>query len=175
MMLWGIATYPPCAPKTGGALGEFSPMRNSNAVRTVVVVVVAGLLSSGGCGGRPAAVTGTVTVDGQPLDQGTVGFTPTGGGMRAVGLIQSDGTYELKTNRDRGLEIGEYAVTVTAREAVKTDGGPPMPGKFLAPKRYGSTRTSGLVQQVEGGSNVIDLNLESGGEEEEPKRRRRRR
>lgn len=150
-------------------------MQKSNAVRTLVIALAAGLLTSSGCGGKPASVSGTVSVDGKPLDQGTVGFTPTAGGMRAVGLIQSDGSYQLKTNRDRGLDVGEYTVTVTAREAVQTEGGPPMPGKYLAPKRYGSTRTSGLVEQVESGSNVIDLNLESGGEEEAPKRRRRRR
>ncbi len=135
--------------------------------------LLAGLV---GCGGKPATVTGVVMLDGKPLERGTVGFAPTAGGMRAVGTIQSDGSYELKTNRDVGLEVGEYAVTVKAREPGKENphGGPPMPGPYIAPRKYASARTSGLVAQVAKGSNEFDFDLSSEGLEEDKARRGRR-
>ena len=136
---------------------------------TIVAVV--------GCGGNPATVSGVVTIDGQPLNRGSVGFTPVSGGMKAVGAIQSDGSYELKTNREVGLQIGEYMTTVVALEPGKPDpqGGPPVPGKRLTPKHYGSTKTSELRFNVEKGGNEINLELSSEGLDKDNKRRRGRR
>jgi len=115
-----------------------------------------------GCGGKPAAVSGLVTVDGKILDQGSVTFSPTGGGMRASGIIQSDGSFQIQTNREAGLDVGEYDVAVVSREIISTGpNSPPRPGKYLAPKIYGKTRTSGLHFKVEQGSNEIDLALSS--------------
>lgn len=118
-----------------------------------------------GCGGNPATVTGVVMMDGRPLNTGTVGFNPVSGGMKAVGIIQSDGSYELKTNRETGLQVGEYQTTVIALEPGEevVHGGPPRPGKNITPKRYGSTSTSGLKFTVKQGSNVIDIELSSEG------------
>ncbi|MEM8944950.1 MAG: hypothetical protein AAGD11_07170 [Planctomycetota bacterium] len=129
-----------------------------------------------GCGGKPATVTGTVTIDGSSLQQGQISFTPTGGGMRASAIIQNDGSYEIRTNRDFGLEIGEYAVAVVSREIIKpSSGGPPMPGKYLAPRKYGRTKTSGLKYTVEKGSNEIDIDLSGEGLDEDNKRLGKRR
>ena len=129
-----------------------------------------------GCGGKPASVSGVVTVDGKPLETGMVTFAPSGGGMRASGIIQSDGSYQVKTNRDAGLDIGEYDVAVVSREVVDTGpGSPPMPGKYYAPNRYGRMRTSGLHYSVAKGSNEINIELSSEGlaEDNKPKKRRR--
>lgn len=127
-----------------------------------------------GCGGNPATVTGLVTLNGEPLDTGTVGFAPTGPGLRAAGQIQSDGSYELRTNREAGLETGEYSVTVVAREPGKEDpnGGPPMPGPYITPRNYAVASTSGLKYTVEKGSN--EINIELTGTPKEPKNKRRR-
>lgn len=115
-----------------------------------------------GCGGKPATVSGVVTLDGKPLQRGTVGFTPLAGGMRAAGVIDSEGKYSLSTNRDAGLEIGEYAVTVASREpGLENAQGPPMPGPYVTPQRYAVESTSGLKFTVEGGSNTIDIALTS--------------
>ena len=147
--------------------------------RTNAVVRLSLLLSvaaSVGCGGKPASVTGLVTVDGKPVDQGTVTYSPSGGGMRASGLIQSDGTYEIKTNRDAGLEIGMYDVAVVSREVIVTSpDAPPMPGKYIVPKRYGKAKTSGLQFDVVKGGNDINLELTSEGLDQDNKPRRGRR
>ena len=82
--------------------------------------------------------------------------------MRATALIESDGTYDVRTNRDLGLDLGEYKVAVSSREIVKRErGGLPVPGKYLAPKRYGNTETSGLHYTIAKGSNTIDIELTS--------------
>lgn len=125
------------------------------------LVTLLSLLVLVGCGGKPATVSGTISVDGNALDQGTVTFTPVAGGMRASAIIQGDGSYEVMTNRDVGLDVGEYAVAVVSREVIIGKGGPPMPGKYLAPKRYGKTKTSGLQYSIEKGTNVIDIDLSS--------------
>lgn len=116
-----------------------------------------------GCGGKPATVSGVVTLDGKPLQRGTVGFTPVASGMRAAGVIESDGRYSLRTNRDAGLEIGEYEVTVVSREPGPENAqGPPMPGPYITPQHYAVESTSGLKFKVDGGSNTIDIALTSG-------------
>ncbi len=118
------------------------------------------LLPAVGCGGMPASVSGVVTVGGEPLNQGSVSFSPVGAGKMAVGTIQSDGSYELMTNRERGLEAGQYKVKVVSREMVEQkEGGPPLQGKYYAPKKYSSISTSGLEFTVNSGSNTIDLQL----------------
>jgi len=118
------------------------------------------LLLCMGCGGKPASVSGVVTLDGEPIAKGVVGFTPVSGGMRATGLVQSDGSYELNTNKASGLEVGEYIATVVAREpGPETAQGPPMPGKFITPRRYAQSDTSGLQFKVEPGFNRIDIKL----------------
>ena len=117
-----------------------------------------------GCGRSPATVTGVVSMDGQPLQRGNVGFAPVSGGMKATSRIQSDGSYELSTNRDSGLQLGDYQVTVVSREPGESKGsGPPMPGKTLIPIRYGRVKTSKLNYTVESGSNTINIELSSEG------------
>jgi hypothetical protein len=130
-----------------------------------------------GCGGKPASVSGVVTLDGNPLERGMVGFAPTGGGMRAAGFIQSDGSYTLRTNRESGLNTGEYLVTVVSREPGEENpqGGPPMPGPYITPKHYAISSTSGLQFNVEKGRNTIDIELSSEGGEVVRKVRRGRR
>ncbi len=140
-----------------------------------VVGMIASVLFTTGCGGRPATVSGVVSIDGSPLQTGTVTFSPASGGMRASGLIQDDGSYEIRTNRDMGLEIGEYQVAVSSREVIDTGPeSPPRPGKYFAPKRYGRTSTSGLQYSVDKGSNEIDIKLSSDGLEQDNRPRRRR-
>jgi hypothetical protein len=116
-----------------------------------------------GCGGKAASVSGVVTFDGKPVTRGTVSFSPTAGGQKAIGVIDENGNYELSTNREQGLEAGTYNAAVSSRErgAVGDGGGPPMPGKYLVPQRFSDANTSGLTFDVQRGSNRIDIALTS--------------
>jgi hypothetical protein len=121
-----------------------------------------------GCGGPNAAsVSGTVTLDGQPLTTGMVSFYPDGGsGAPATGQIDSGGRYSLSTGTDTGLSPGKYtAIVVATKEPPqpydKTGAEiPPIP---ITPAKYGNANTSDLKVEVKPGKNDVPLALQSGG------------
>ena len=119
-----------------------------------------------GCGPKSeSTVSGNVTVDGTPLDHGTIMFVPVSGGkgMGATAQIQGDGSYSIRIGSLKGLPAGSYKVKVSARapSIPSRGGGPPAPGKLLTPKKYRVTSTSGLQFDVARGRNKIDLELNS--------------
>lgn len=61
-------------------------------------------------------VTGTVTLDGQPLAEGAISFAMSNGAVAGGGAVK-DGKFEL------GLPAGKYKVSVTASK--------PVPGKTI--------------------------------------------
>lgn len=138
-----------------------------------------------GCG-EPSPfseVTGTVTLDGQPVSDATVAFRPSGGGRSAYGVTKADGTYELSTLKPGdGALPGTHKVTIRAvdiekdaeAEALAREHGSlsdMMPtGKkkkkpkevWRVPKVYSQLDSSGLEFTVEeGGGNQADFPLKS--------------
>lgn len=119
------------------------------------------MLAAAGCGGgHGASVTGRVTLDGKPLDTGTVTFHPEDEGPTAYGGIHPDGSYQVKTGTQQGLPPGEYRVTVMASTEPPTDG-PSVPGEMITPPRYADPAQSGLRCTVERGANQYDIPLTS--------------
>ncbi len=120
-------------------------------------------ISFAGCGGMPSRVSGTVTLDGEPLHKGTVAFHPTTAGVTVAAVIDQQGRYTLQTAKKAGLAPGEYRVTVTAISA------PPSPtataeeiaAAFITPRRYSDPTTSGLTHVVERGTATFDIPLTS--------------
>jgi len=90
-----------------------------------------------GCGGSSdapvvAAVSGVVTVKGQPRADLNVTFHPEDGGRPATGLTGPDGKFTLTTNNTGdGAIVGRHKVTITGGTAANKfgDAGPPMPGQ----------------------------------------------
>ena len=82
------------------------------------LVVLAGLLAAfpslSGCGNQSGPdrqpVSGSVTFEGGPLDQGTIQFTPTGTSGIGSGAAISDGRYTIP--QDKGLPPGQYRVMI---------------------------------------------------------------
>lgn len=115
----------------------------------------------------PATVTGKVTIDGQGLPEsdnvtGNVVFYPTGGGAAAFGDVSSGGKYKITTGSTKGLEPGEYKVTVRIIEIEPAppgghDAAPPQ--KLLSPAKYNDNEKTDLKVVVEPGSQSIDLDL----------------
>ncbi len=109
-------------------------------------------------------VSGTVTLDGNKIGPGTIVFAPVvSGGKPAMGSIESDGTYILKTSRDAGLAAGSYRVAVSVHkmpENVKRGDRPPV-GKLLIPEKYEDETKSGLRYDVSPGRNTINIELVS--------------
>jgi hypothetical protein len=130
------------------------------------MVLVTALLA--GCSGpNDASVSGTVTLDGQPLTTGNVSFYPDGGsGAPANGQIDSSGRYSLSTGTDAGLAPGKYvAVVIATKEPPQqydAKGGE-IPPIVITPAKYTDTSTSDLRFEVKAGKNDITLALQSPG------------
>jgi hypothetical protein len=94
----------------------------------------------GGCG-RPTdrlEVSGSVTLDGAPLDSGTVRFSSTGGEkLVSTGALIQDGEYRIP--QEKGLAPGTYRVEIsspdTSAAPVADRGNPRGPGLMAAPER----------------------------------------
>ncbi|MGC1275250.1 MAG: hypothetical protein WBC44_16210 [Planctomycetaceae bacterium] len=136
-------------------------------------------LAAAGCGGGPddapeiAAVSGIVTVKGQPAADLNVTFHPESGGRPATGVTGPDGTFTLTTlNTGDGAPVGTSKASVTAAGGeVMGDSGPPMPGmegyaeymqaqaEKIDPK-YADPATSGLVYTVpEDGLDNVEIKI----------------
>lgn len=109
-----------------------------------------------GCGdGRPGRVkvSGTVLIDGQPLERGTVMFIRDGA-RASRGKIEEDGSYTLTCYEfNDGVIPGTYKVTVSSSMTVGETA-----TKWFAPKEYSSLATSGLEFTVE--EETPDLKIE---------------
>jgi hypothetical protein len=123
-------------------------------------------LAAAGCGPNAARVSGTVTLDGQPLTTGNVSFHPDGdSGAPAYGQIDAQGRYSLSTGSDAGLPPGKYvAVVVATKDPPKPYDAtgaeiPPIP---ITPAKYSQVSTSDLRVDVKSGQNDIPLALQSG-------------
>ena len=100
-------------------------------------------------------VSGTVTLDGVPLANAIVRFTPAGPGRTSEGITDADGHYELRYLRAiPGANIDHHTVRITT--ASEENG-----GRELLPPRYHS-RTQ-LEARVVSGLNDLDFALRSQG------------
>jgi hypothetical protein len=124
------------------------------------------LLFGGGCGdgSRNEAVSGSVTWQGQPLDQGTMEFVPADGQGVPVGAVIVNGRYQLLSTP--GLAPGTYQVRISSRKGSR----PPRPGipdadmgdptvKEQLPPQY-NIKTELQREVMKGGSNVFDFDLQ---------------
>jgi hypothetical protein len=119
-----------------------------------------------GCSGSDfeSSLSGTVTLDGNPIGPGFLVFAPVSGDTNpANGAIQTDGRYELKTANTAGLHPGKYKVSVTVLDQPDV---PPGERSFVVaksriPEKYNDINTSGLEFDVESGSNTLDIPLSS--------------
>jgi hypothetical protein len=124
-------------------------------------------LALGGCGSDLGQVAGVVTLDGQPLRGGndiraTVYFQPTaGGGTAAIGLLDENGQYRLSSGSQEGVAPGEYAVTFSAMQLVRTKDGQAAGGRRITDPNYANARTSGFKFTVAPGQNEFNLALNS--------------
>jgi hypothetical protein len=137
------------------------------AARCLLVVCLLAPLA--GCGDGLADVSGTVTLDGQPLRGGsgvrvTVFFQPVSGSSSgAVGIVDGNGRYQLSTGAKEGVVPGEYVVTCSATKIIpsKVPGGAAS-GRRLTDPKYANAKTSGLQFTIESGDNEFNIPLESG-------------
>ncbi len=120
--------------------------------------------SGGGPDDMPdiAPVSGTLTLDGEPIAFAHIIFSPVDGGQTSEAYSDQSGRYVLVYKRDiMGAKIGKHKIIVTTYEEpettddMKTVGG--VPERF--PAKYNQNST--LEFEVQDGDNTHDLALTS--------------
>jgi hypothetical protein len=141
--------------------------------------------------GKRYPVSGTVTYNGSPLEQGTINFVSEDlkQNYSASGPI-TKGSYTLSTGgNEDGAQAGKYKVTITSKEDFMTKAqadfqkesgkdNPKLPpqyiskagaaAKSLIPSGYGDPRTTNLTAEVEAKSNNINFKLSDAEAPPEP-------
>ncbi|HCS50399.1 hypothetical protein [Rubinisphaera sp.] len=134
----------------------------------LAALLLIGILGCGGGGGaKPSGlvpVSGSITLDGSPINSGTVSFIPEDEGPMISGLIQA-GRYELKySSSASGAHPGNYKVVVfsSASDDTMDEQGKPVEGESVVPEKFTNPQSTDLTitVPVEGGTN-LDLNLKS--------------
>lgn len=100
----------------------------------MVELIAAGCFTAAtllGCADRsgPHAVSGTVTLDGNPVPQGQIVFDPQGPGKMSVGIVR-DGEFSIAA--ERGPTPGTYIVRITAERPT---------GHKVKPSSYAADQT----------------------------------
>lgn len=149
---------------------------------TVNVCLAAACVLAQGCRGNDVPetlpVSGTVTLDGKPVEGVSVGFYPKSGGRPAMGRTDTHGRYTLSTFASQdGAVPGGHSVVVSKvavrRPAgAKTDaesesdqmGNPAFERartEYLIPQKYSMPMQSGLTAEVTPDCGAIDFALKS--------------
>ncbi len=131
------------------------------------VLTVAALVGQVGCGGGLAAVSGRITFDGQPVEDGEVRLVPTSTGAGAgqvTGAAIVQGRYDIPG--DKGALPGTYRVEIRAQKKTgkKLPSIPPAtPGTMydetmqFIPAKYNDQST--LTVDLASGNNAKDFEL----------------
>lgn len=99
-------------------------------------------------------VSGTVTIDGEPLSVGQVRVLAAEH-RPAIGKINEDGTFTLSCfELGDGAPAGTHLATVTAAEQLSETS-----SRWYAPKKYSSNATSELWVTIEGPTDDLTIEL----------------
>jgi hypothetical protein len=132
--------------------------------RAVLIVVLAavGAGLAGGCGPGTATVGGSVTVDGQPLEKGTISYVPADGPGTPAQAAVENGRYDLRTAPGKKLvQISAPAVVGKRKEYNAPDAPLVEVTAERLPERYNSKTE--LTFEVKPGGNTKDWALETKG------------
>jgi hypothetical protein len=133
-----------------------------------VAALTIGLVFIAGCGPRSdrLAVSGSVMLDGAPLDAGAVRFTSQGDKPLASGAMIRDGEYFVP--EEHGLSPGKYHVEITSPDtksppvmARATAGGPGIPvQRERIPAEY-NANSKHSVEVTSDGDNHFEFDIVS--------------
>ena len=135
-------------------------------MRRLMPAVVVALAASFGCTKAVAPVSGTVTLDGKPVEGASVTFLPMDAdGYGVVGsatATDAQGRYVQKLvfgGRQPGVAVGKHKVSVSLfRADLKNPDG--MMGREMLPDRY-NTATELTYEVPKGGTDQANFDLKS--------------
>ena len=132
-------------------------------MRWLSIAAVLGAAVLAGCGpkGAPSGtVSGTVALDGEPVDSGEISFVSSEG-FAASGLI-AGGEFKLGDSLPAGkyaIAVGPAALTEAPSAGDKDAVAPASP----VPAGYHLSGTSGLSQEIQEGANSVKIELTKSG------------
>jgi hypothetical protein len=126
----------------------------------------------GGCSGNypggAVPVSGVVTLNGEPLEQGTVCFHDSNGMTVAIGMVD-DGSFEMsRSESHHGVVPGAYKVSVMSWiefPGMTMPNGSVSKGVSRVPQKYVDSKTSGLSAEVPDHAETINFAIEGQPEE----------
>jgi hypothetical protein len=141
-----------------------SPIRTALPQFLAIVAIAAAIVGCGAASG-PATypVTGTVTLDGKPVENAVVAFASagqapadakTGAALGGQTRTDAEGHYTMSVVLDRGkttrqgLPAGDYVVTVTKMEFPGGVQSPTSPPKNVLPPKYATEQATPLKATV---------------------------
>ncbi len=132
-------------------------------VRVIAAGLLVGIVSCSASDGS-VRVSGTVTVDGAPLEQGGVAFVDDTGASIAIGFVKN-GSYDLERSASQtGILPGTYSVLIRSWKEepgqILADGSFSK-GISLIPEKYQDPKKSELKAEV--GKSATTINFELDG------------
>lgn len=143
-------------------------LSGANSVKRTLLLLV-GAVCFAGCGKSDlpelGEVSGVVTLDGAPLADAIITFTPSGAGRPSTARTDEDGHYELLYLADApGALVGSHTVTITpviTEEMEEYDPHEPNSGGVPPPVYPKNANDGSIVKEVSAGDNEIDITLVS--------------
>jgi len=130
------------------------------------LVLLATALPLAGCGGGFGDVSGSVTLDGQPVPAGTVTFVDRTNTTQSD--MFTDGKYhvtKVAAGQARVSVVTPMAITFGEPGGTKSakvgDTKPPPAKSVTLPEKYQDHEKSGLVYEIKRGANTIDVEMKS--------------
>lgn len=124
-------------------------------------LLLATILLSGCNSSANEGVTGTITLDGQPLPDADVVFTPQEGGRPAMGTTDASGNFELVyTIHEKGAPAGSYIVRIRTSRTETGENGRDVNTPEKVPPKY-NNRSELIAEIQDGANNHFDFKLES--------------
>lgn len=113
-----------------------------------------------GCGGGDVTITGSVTVDGVPLDAGFIAFASPDAAIRPTSVAVTNGRYRARTRPGRKI-VQISALRVVGRERVSSEADAPLADVTAEriPDRYNARST--LAWEVPAGGGTRDFEVET--------------
>ncbi len=123
-----------------------------------LVGLLVGCSGSGGPEVKTVTVSGKVTFQGQPVEEGTITFENTETGHVGSAELGSEGAYSVE------LPVGHYAVAITppmveVPNTADSPGGEDFKDVDNIPEKYWNSATSGLTAQVDENNTTHDFDM----------------
>ena len=132
-----------------------------NLISRCCFTVAAGwLLLAVGCGPQLMTIEGTVTLDGAPVETGTISFVPADGKGATVGGEIKGGSYRIQAEKEAALGSKTVNITSIRKTGKMIEAGPPAPEGTMVEDLQTVSSTDSC--EIVAGENRQNFELKSG-------------